>query len=255
MVGSVFACRWGTFGFLGPLTTRPDVWDGGVGQRLMEPVLEAFDRWELRQSALFTFPHSPKHIGLYQRYGFCPRFLTTVTDKPVTGAAAGYVTLSQVPGGERAGSGRGDPRAHATPSSPAWTSSARSVACEVQQIGDTVLRYDGDRLAGVAVCHCGAGQRGRERRLLREVRRGASRPGGRGPTSKRCSTRARRLQPRRASTASSPASTRGGSTRIAECSGAASGPIQIGVAMHARPEGPDYDGPESVRDRRPPLRH
>ena len=31
VVGSVFAARWGTFGFLGPLTIRPDLWDRGIG--------------------------------------------------------------------------------------------------------------------------------------------------------------------------------------------------------------------------------
>jgi Acetyltransferase (GNAT) family len=58
LVGSAFATRWGTFGFLGPVTTRPDVWDRGVGSTLLEPVSEAFRRWELRQAGLFTFPGS-----------------------------------------------------------------------------------------------------------------------------------------------------------------------------------------------------
>jgi flavin reductase (DIM6/NTAB) family NADH-FMN oxidoreductase RutF len=64
VVGSVFAARWGTFGALGPLTTHPSVWDGGVGRRLLDPVIEAFDRWGLRQAGLFRFPDSPKHVGL-----------------------------------------------------------------------------------------------------------------------------------------------------------------------------------------------
>ena len=99
VVGSVFAARWGTFGSFGPLTTHPDVWDRGVGSRLMEPVLEAFGRWQLRQAGLFTFPNSPKHIGLYQKHGFWPRFLTAVTAKPVTGPASECATFSQVPAG------------------------------------------------------------------------------------------------------------------------------------------------------------
>jgi hypothetical protein len=36
----------------------------------MAPVLEAFGRWELHQAGLFTFPDSPKHVGLYQPHGF-----------------------------------------------------------------------------------------------------------------------------------------------------------------------------------------
>src|SRR5688572_12237797 len=37
IVGSNFATRWGHVGFFGPLSIRPDQWDRGIGQRLMEP--------------------------------------------------------------------------------------------------------------------------------------------------------------------------------------------------------------------------
>ena len=33
VAGSVFVTRWGLFGFLGPLTVHPDVWDRGIGTR------------------------------------------------------------------------------------------------------------------------------------------------------------------------------------------------------------------------------
>src|SRR5579872_4613743 len=39
VVGSVFAARWGSFGFFGPLSVRPDLWDAGVGSLLMAPVI------------------------------------------------------------------------------------------------------------------------------------------------------------------------------------------------------------------------
>src|SRR5205814_6764288 len=67
IVGSTFAARWGSVGFFGPLTIRPDRWDRGIGKRLMEPVIERFDKWGIRHAGLFTFPHSQKHIGLYRR--------------------------------------------------------------------------------------------------------------------------------------------------------------------------------------------
>jgi predicted N-acetyltransferase YhbS len=78
IVGSNFATRWGTVGFFGPLTIRPDLWDRGIGQRLMEPVMDCFARWETTHRGLFTFAHSQKHLALYQRFGFWPRFLTAV---------------------------------------------------------------------------------------------------------------------------------------------------------------------------------
>ena len=58
VVGSVFAARWGSFGFFGPLSVDPDLWDRGIGSRLLEPVLEAFASWDVRQAGLFTFADS-----------------------------------------------------------------------------------------------------------------------------------------------------------------------------------------------------
>jgi predicted N-acetyltransferase YhbS len=156
VVGSVFASRWGSFGSFGPLTTHPDVWDRGVGRRLMEPVMEVFDRWSLRQAGLFTFPHSPKHVGLYQRYGFWPRFLTAVMVKPVERGRSDYATHSRFRGEERARSL--DATRDVTDAVfPGLDLKREIAACEEQRIGDTVLFHDGGALAGFAVCHCGAG--------------------------------------------------------------------------------------------------
>jgi len=34
LAGSNFATRWGSVGFFGPLSVRPDLWNAGVGQQL-----------------------------------------------------------------------------------------------------------------------------------------------------------------------------------------------------------------------------
>jgi len=81
LVGSNFAIRWGSVGVLGPLTVHPKFWDRRVASRLLEPVTQLFDRWGLRHAGLFTFPHSAKHIYLYQKFGFWPRFLTALMSK------------------------------------------------------------------------------------------------------------------------------------------------------------------------------
>src|SRR6185436_16085358 len=83
LAGSNFATRWGSVGFFGPLTVRPDLWNKGIAQRLMEPVMESFKRWNVTHAGLFTFAQSAKHVGLYQKYGFWPRFLTAVMSKAV----------------------------------------------------------------------------------------------------------------------------------------------------------------------------
>src|SRR5688500_4307554 len=45
LVGSNFAANWGSFGFFGPLTVRPDLWDRGVARRLLERTMDLFERW------------------------------------------------------------------------------------------------------------------------------------------------------------------------------------------------------------------
>ena len=49
---------------------RPDFWDRGVAQRLLAATMELFERWEIRHAGLFTFAESPKHVALYQKFGF-----------------------------------------------------------------------------------------------------------------------------------------------------------------------------------------
>ena len=39
VVGSNVATNWGSVGFFGPLTVRPDLWNKGISQKLMEPVM------------------------------------------------------------------------------------------------------------------------------------------------------------------------------------------------------------------------
>jgi len=242
LVGSVFACRWGTYGWLGPLTTHPAVWDGGVGSRLMEPVIEAFDRWELRQAGLFTLPNSPKHVGLYQRYGFWPRLLTAVMGKPVAGAPNEYTTFAQVPEGERASTLEAI-RELTDSVFPGLDLEREVRACDAQRIGDTVLLYDDDRLAAVAICHCGAGSEAGSGACY--VKFGAVRSGAGAA-----------VQFEKLLDACETFAAASGLDRLV--AGVNTGRLdayrrmlqrgfrahQIGVSMRSRPDGPDYDGPE-----------
>ncbi len=78
LIGSNVVTRWGSFGFFGPLTILPDYWNRGVAQQLLAATMKVFDRWGVRHSGLFTFPNSPKHVGLYQKFGYWPGYLTAV---------------------------------------------------------------------------------------------------------------------------------------------------------------------------------
>ena len=160
VVGSNFATRWGSFGFFGPVTVRVDLWDRGIAGRLMQPILDLFDQWQLRQAALFTFPQSPKHIGLYQKFGFWPQYLTPLLEKAVapTGGRE-YSTYSEASQGERSAI------LHACQEVTDRLFEGLDVGHEIratdaQALGDTVLVHDDAELVGFAVCHCGAGEAG-----------------------------------------------------------------------------------------------
>jgi N-acetylglutamate synthase-like GNAT family acetyltransferase len=181
VAGSNFATKWGSVGFFGPLTVHPSFWDSGIGQHLMEPVMECFTRWNVTHAGLYTFPHSTKHVGLYQKFGFSPRFLTAIMSKAVehrtaTPSSSRLTTLS--PADQNAAIDR-----TATPSSSRLTTlspadqnaaidSCRDVTDAIydgldvtreiravleQKLGEVIFLRDGSRLTGFAVCHFGPG--------------------------------------------------------------------------------------------------
>ncbi|CAL9466911.1 GNAT family N-acetyltransferase [Streptomyces sp. enrichment culture] len=177
VVGSNFAANWGSVGYFGPLTVRPDLWDQGIGRRLMEPVMACFDAWGNRHLGLFTFSHSPKHLELYRRYGFWPRFLTAVMRKQVAVSAAvpGRVLYGELTAAERTEAlslGRA-----LTGALYEGLSLEREItAVQAQGLGDTILLEGADSgLDGLAVCHCGAGSEAGEDVCF--VKFGAVRPG------------------------------------------------------------------------------
>ncbi len=156
IIGSNFATNWGSVGFFGPLTIRPDFWDHGVGKRLMEPIMGLFDKWQTKHAGLFTFPHSQKHIGLYQRFGFWPRFLTAIMSKPVEQltSARRWTRFSEVSGAER------NDVLKACREVTDAIYDGLDVAHEIravaaQKLGDTILLWDDDSLIALAVCHVG----------------------------------------------------------------------------------------------------
>jgi predicted N-acetyltransferase YhbS len=158
LVGSSFAARWGSVGVLGPLTVRPDMWDQGIGSRLMEPIMGLFKTWGITHAGLSTFAQSAKHIGLYQKHGFWPRFLTAVMSKTAqpNRHASQWSTYSQVPEGNREGL-LADCR-ELTDAIYSGLDLEREVrAVSTQCLGDTVLFSDEGKLAGFAVCHVGPG--------------------------------------------------------------------------------------------------
>jgi GNAT superfamily N-acetyltransferase len=180
LVGSNFTANWGSVGFFGPLTVHPDYWDKGVARSLMEPTMQLFSKWNTKYSGLFTFAHSPKHISLYQKYGFWPYFLTAVMSKEVSPKMANGVNngslqwskYSDVSNREN-GSDEylvNDCRRLTTTIYDGLDLRVEIISVIKQELGDIVLIWDPDStnnttsnnnnnrdIAGFAICHCGKG--------------------------------------------------------------------------------------------------
>ena len=161
LVGSNFATRWGSFGFFGPLTVRPDLWDRGIGSALMEPIVGLLEDWGVQQAGLFTFPQSPRHIGLYQKFGFWPQHLTPLLERQIAfgGAGGSPATYARL-GDRQRDEALGACRTLTGAIFEGLDLEHEIRATHAQGIGDTVL-LDGDtELDGFAVCHLGAGEAG-----------------------------------------------------------------------------------------------
>jgi GNAT superfamily N-acetyltransferase len=155
LAGSNMLTRWGSFAFFGPLTIQPQFWNQKVAQRLLEPTAALFDRWGVRQAGLFTFAHSAKHVGLYQKFGFWPQFLTALLSKSTDAArAAPFAKFSELKPEQQAEALK-ECRRLAGSIFDGLDLTREIEAVEKQKLGDTVLAWNRDRLDAFAVCHCG----------------------------------------------------------------------------------------------------
>jgi GNAT superfamily N-acetyltransferase len=177
LVGSNFVTKWGSVGFFGPITVRPDRQGQGIAKQLVEAVSTQLNDWGVTHAGLFTFPHSPLHLALYGKFGFHARFLTAIMSAPARPDAAvlPWSRYSELTAADR---------------------SAAEVACRevtealyegldlgaeirtvaARNLGDTLLLWHGpSRLAGFAVCHWGPASEAGEGCCF--VKFGAVRPG------------------------------------------------------------------------------
>jgi GNAT superfamily N-acetyltransferase len=172
LVGTNFVTRWGSVGYFGPLTVAPSVWDRGVARSLLDATMAVFDEWGVRHRGLFTFGHSPKHLFLYQSYGFWPRYLTAVLAKPALLPSADWTAFSSLPDREEGL----DAAAAVTDSVFAGLDVRREIGAVLRQgLGETVMVYEGRDLAAFGVCHIGAGTEAGSGRCV--VKFGAARAG------------------------------------------------------------------------------
>jgi GNAT superfamily N-acetyltransferase len=169
LVGANFAINWGSFGFFGPLAVAPEYWECGIAQQLMAPTMEIFRRWGSTHLGLYTFAQSPKHMRLYQKFGFWPRDLIAVMAKqvaPVDSAKSANPALFSDAGPAERPALLDACRKVTSAIFDGLDVSGEITAVATQQLGDTVLVWDGasgasgangSKLAALAVCHTGPG--------------------------------------------------------------------------------------------------
>jgi GNAT superfamily N-acetyltransferase len=163
LIGSNVITRWGSFGYFGPLTVLPEYWDRGVGQKLLEATMKVFERWGVTHSGLYTFANSAKHVALYQKFGYWPRYLTAImTHAPQGDPAQTPTLLSSFRKGEREFIIEACAKlTHKINQGLDLTGEIRAVMA--QRTGDVVLTYARSVLDAFAVCMHGAGSEGGEK--------------------------------------------------------------------------------------------
>lgn len=178
LVGSNFITRWGSVGFFGPLTVQPDLQNQGIAQALLEATVAQMEAWALDCAGLFTFADSPKHLGLYQRYGFLPRFLTTIMARAVPPGAqalpAGWCRYTSLTPAVQASVL--DALRELTESVHSGLNLTGEIETLIQLgLGEVLVLTENSRADGLALCHYGARSEAGAETLL--VKFAAVRPG------------------------------------------------------------------------------
>jgi GNAT superfamily N-acetyltransferase len=165
LIGSNMITRWGSFAFFGPLTVLPEYWNRGVAQLLLEATVTTFARQGFKRTGLFTFPHSTKHVALYQKFGYWPGYLTALMaytpdgSRAAGGQVVGLSTLAKSAREEAiAACARLTDRID---KGLDLTEEIRSVL--KQKVGEVVLTYTRNTLDGFAICLNGPGSEGGEK--------------------------------------------------------------------------------------------
>lgn len=158
VVGSNFALDWGSVGIFGPLTVHPDYWDKGVARLLLDRTMKIFEGWGTKHMGLFTFSQSTKHVHLYQKYGFWPRYLTAIMSREIGKAqdSVEAINYSQLGSEEQKEMAR--ECARLTGSILEGLNLKKEIdSVENQKLGDTIMLRENGTIAAMAICHSGPG--------------------------------------------------------------------------------------------------
>jgi len=161
--------RSGAEGWMGPLAVRTDRQGTGIGKDIVGRGIDWLTAQGARVIGLETMPRTLDNIGFYSRMGFVPGRLTLTT------------TLEAVPAEQPAQLlGRRSPREKADLVDecrglvqrlcPQYDYSRELLITDELGLGDTVLLFDGDDVAGYALTHTTPLVEGRAREEVRVLK-------------------------------------------------------------------------------------
>ncbi len=83
IVGAAVAVIWGSVGLVGPIAVLTTYQNQDIGQQLVKATQGFFDENRVTLQGLATYPSSPKHLLLFQKFGYKPKGLLAVAGKPL----------------------------------------------------------------------------------------------------------------------------------------------------------------------------
>lgn len=156
LAGTALTVRWGSVCVVGPVTVAPEHWSRGFARQLMTRLMELVDRSAPGLVGLVTHPQSPKHVRLYESFGFRMQRITAVMSKAVAGGAGGgWTLLSRTGAGQPAAVAGMKALTHGI--FPGLDVSTEALDMIKHNLGDTVILGDPATPEGVAICHHGVG--------------------------------------------------------------------------------------------------
>ena len=153
IVGAALAVMWGTMGLVGPIAVLSNYQNQDIGQQLLTACQGFFGENKATLEGVSTYPYSPKHITMYQKFGYKPKGLVVVTAKPMDRREIVQATRPPKPGlGVRRYSSLEEVRKKAG----IWRGMDLGKEVEIVDglaLGDTLLLEKGREVIGFAIVH------------------------------------------------------------------------------------------------------
>jgi GNAT superfamily N-acetyltransferase len=163
------AHRSGIEGWMGPLAVRDDCQGAGQGKNIVNTGVELLRKSGCTVIGLETMPRTMDNIGFYSGLGFIPARLTVTLTVDAVNSTRVPRLLSSLRSTARENAVR-ECAALVHEMLPGFDYTREIELTHELALGDTLLMYEGDTLAGFALCHSAPLVEGRSREELRVLK-------------------------------------------------------------------------------------